>query len=370
MAAARMGWSASSADCGISVVKVASNVRSNHTHGNGQHVRTRRDRRAFSPFPKRAERRSLSITTLAPVGGGRPLDRWLWTTDGNLRKVRPPTVIHMWICGARHRPRAAPISRCSRGFARARLPARAGTRSRALAPDAGKGQSRARFVARTREDEGTVLTHVTAPSLFPLLVGVLAVVATACEHADGTATRAKHGTIVRGHGISVRVPAGWSGRVEWPARNFARVVHLASFPLPRVLDGRGHAAARKMRKGDIYINMSVDPRFSTRLLRSRLVLRRSSLRAHWEGKVPEAALRGSTHARTARATVQVWVTFGVPPHHGALTRVNRVLATLAARPTVPATSPLRQSLLVAALLRRRAVRHKPPTVREMSTTRA
>ena len=169
-----------------------------------------------------------------------------------------------------------------------------------------------------------VLTFATAAVL--LAVG--------CAGCAGGSTTQESSKTLRGYGVTVKIPAHWEGKVNWPSPTYARTVHIASFPLPPSLDGRGHKAERRMSSGDVYINMGIDPTFTTS---SPLPLRikRSALQTEWEGKVAEAAVRASTHARVHGRSIQIWVTFGSIPTDSRLAQVNRVLSTLTTRPPSP-----------------------------------
>jgi hypothetical protein len=55
------------------------------------------------------------------------------------------------------------------------------------------------------------------------------------------------GPPLHGYGMSVRVPAGWHGRIS------SGVVALATFPIPRGDTGFGRSTARRMRRGDLLL---------------------------------------------------------------------------------------------------------------------
>jgi hypothetical protein len=153
---------------------------------------------------------------------------------------------------------------------------------------------------------------------------------TACLSNEDRATTTSRAPTksLRAHGVHIEIPAGWDGRVDWPSRDYVRTVHLASFRLPSRIDGRGHAAERRMRPGDVYINMAIDSALQASAPLSKLEIRRSHLTSEWEGKVPEAAVRASRHALVDGRSIQIWVTFGSAPTDAVLWSVNRIVETL------------------------------------------
>lgn len=129
---------------------------------------------------------------------------------------------------------------------------------------------------------------------------------------------------IAGHGVAISVPASWDGRVEWPDPGYARILHVASFPLPEALDARGHGAERLLEGDEVYINMGLDPALSSP---ARLQVGRADLVDEWEGKVAEAAFRAGP-LTGGEGLLQVWITFGSRPTDAQLAQVNAVLARL------------------------------------------
>ncbi len=164
------------------------------------------------------------------------------------------------------------------------------------------------------------------------------VVLTACSSSEQGATTIREPPpteAVRAYGVTIEIPRHWDARIEWPSPAYARTVHLASFLLPRKIDGRGHLAERRMRPGDIYINIGIDPAARVPAFRPALAIRRSDLHSQWEGKVPEAGVRATRHAFVDGGFMQLWVTFGSVPTSAILASVNRILRTLVVEPSVP-----------------------------------
>lgn len=131
-----------------------------------------------------------------------------------------------------------------------------------------------------------------------------------------------------GHGVSIKVPRSWDGRVEWAGPGYARIVHIASFDLPDDLDARGHAAERLLDASNVYVNVGLDPTLSSA---PQLHVSSARLVSEWEGKVAEASRRAGP-LTAAGGLLQAWVTFGSPPTASELGQVNAVLATLVASP--------------------------------------
>jgi hypothetical protein len=131
---------------------------------------------------------------------------------------------------------------------------------------------------------------------------------------------------IAGHGVSILVPPSWDGRIEWLGPGYARIVHLASFPLPNQLKARGHQAERLLEADDVYLNLALDPELASP---SPPEMRREQLVGEWEGKVHEAGMRATLQAKRG---LQAWVTFGSPPTGTELEQVNTVLATLETSP--------------------------------------
>lgn len=131
---------------------------------------------------------------------------------------------------------------------------------------------------------------------------------------------------IAGHGVAISVPPSWDGRIEWPGPGYARILHVASFPLPEQLDARGHSAERLLEGGDTYINMGLDPAFSSP---PRLQVERDELVDEWEGKVAEASFRAGP-LTAGDGMLQAWITFGSRPTNAEIGQVNAVLVTLEA----------------------------------------
>jgi hypothetical protein len=163
-----------------------------------------------------------------------------------------------------------------------------------------------------------------------LLVGSLSL--PGCSDGERKAKAGAETKALEGHGVSVRIPEGWDGRIEWPSPEFARIVHLATFELPSELDARGHAAERRMGQGDVYLNIGVDAAFTANSPLRRLEIDRSDAMTIWEGKVPEAAARVMRSYLRDGRQIQVWVSFGSAPTEDLVDDVNEVIATLRLRP--------------------------------------
>ena len=152
-----------------------------------------------------------------------------------------------------------------------------------------------------------------------------------------TAASAKH--LVR-HGIGVRLPRGWDGRIR--ARGFplpgAAIVEVASFPLPTRDDEATSKAARALGRTDVLV-----------------VASETLADANLPPEKPQIALpmRGATRARHAAVdeyfiasgrAFALHATFGTTrPARNLIRRVNAVLASLTVqrrpRPLRPAPDP-------------------------------
>jgi hypothetical protein len=172
---------------------------------------------------------------------------------------------------------------------------------------------------------------VPNPAHFSALAAAIVLLAACRSQAPHSGGADGDATILRGHGVAVTIPGDWDGEISWLSPDYARVVHLATFPLPAELDGRGHDAERHMSGDDVYVNVGLDPGLAAPGPLP-LEITRAGLRTEWEGKVPEAAARAATHLLVNGHLIQVWVTFGALPDDATLAQVNRVLRSITARP--------------------------------------
>jgi hypothetical protein len=151
--------------------------------------------------------------------------------------------------------------------------------------------------------------------------------------APGPAGTIAASTTVNGHGISVRLPTGWTG-VVYQRVGGLPILHAGSFRLPPV-DGDDGAlrAVRRMRPSDVLLVMleyrPSQTHFPNRALPLRL--RRSEFGAPVEG-MPWSHAFARIEFSTARRSFDLWIEFG--SKHASPTAIraaDRVLATLRVR---------------------------------------
>jgi len=136
-------------------------------------------------------------------------------------------------------------------------------------------------------------------------------------------------------GLSLVVPAGWSGLAYAAPRRHLSVLRTASFALPPAGadDDVGEGAHRRMRPGDVLVNLldegRPDPRLGLTPARLPLRITRGDLGA-FEGCRLGCALE---QLRVSGRAFALWAVFGrAHPSASQLRLANRVLATLRVRP--------------------------------------
>ncbi len=159
------------------------------------------------------------------------------------------------------------------------------------------------------------------------LIAAASVYAGAAFALAGTAEASR---TVSGHGISVRLPSGWTG-VVYQRVGGLPILHAGSFRLPPV-DGDDGAqrAIRRMRPGDVLLVMlQYRPSSTTHFPRVLpLRLRRSDFATPVEG-MPLTRAFARIHFSAARRSFDLWIEFGGKHARPAAIRaVDRVLATL------------------------------------------
>ena len=139
---------------------------------------------------------------------------------------------------------------------------------------------------------------------------------------------------VRGYGIALRLPRGWSG-VVYRRRGSLPVLHAASFPLPPVDedDGALRAIPRMRRRDVLFVMLEGDPRvagYARHALPIRL--RRADFAAPVEGMpLPHAFAR--IQFETGLRDFDLWIKLGAKPAPASAIRAaNSVLATLRVAP--------------------------------------
>ena len=140
--------------------------------------------------------------------------------------------------------------------------------------------------------------------------------------------------VIRSHGISIRLPAGWTG-VIYKRSGGLPVLHAASFRLPPV-DGDDGAlrAISRMHPDDVLLVMlQGQPRFAGYPRRRRPIqLKPSDFGAPVEG-MPLSHAFARVSFTYCRRAYDLWVEFATKPARGAVLReANRVLRSMHLRP--------------------------------------
>lgn len=156
-----------------------------------------------------------------------------------------------------------------------------------------------------------------------------------CGSADPSARDGggENARTVRGHGLSLEVPAGWHGDVSKADPQTASLIRAATFPLSALPAGVGQEAQRTMDDRDILISVVDYGRLpeSSRLEVAQLPIGvdRSHV-ASFEGFREPVVTRSFVVDGHA---LQLWVVFGSPdPSEELFRAANKVLATLTVAP--------------------------------------
>lgn len=150
----------------------------------------------------------------------------------------------------------------------------------------------------------------------------------------GSADDTERPRVIRGDGISIQLPAGWTG-VIYRRGGGLPVLHAASFKLPPVDgdDGALRAVSRMHPDDVLFVMLQGQPKFAGYPRRRLPIqLKRSDFGAPVEGMPLSHAFARVSFTYRRRA-YDLWVEFATKPARGAvLQKANRVLRSMHLRP--------------------------------------